>query len=159
NPAGPPPGTAGNFDSNRRNSANFPYTDGWMPGIPGLGGGGLPNNNSFVNEFLAYLEFPNAGTYMLGCASDDGFRLTRGWGAPNNNGAVFVNSSPAGTLVGALPAAQNPHVSMLTITTNITGNLALVKGTVGYPYGETNWLGNGYSVNGCTINNAGQING
>jgi hypothetical protein len=159
NPGGPPPGGAANFSSSSFNSSGFPYTDGWMPGIPGTNGGGLPNNNSFVSEFLTYLEFPNPGTYMLGCASDDGFRLTRGWGAANNNGAVLVNSSPAGTLVGALPTAQNPHVSMLTITTNITGNLALVKGTVGFPKGETNWLGNGYSVNGCTINNASQING
>jgi len=162
NPGGPPPGTAANYDSNRRNSANFPYTDGWLPGIPGTNGGGLPNNNSFAAEFLTYLEFPNAGTYMLGCASDDGFRLTRGWGAANRNGAVKVNSVNGNTtspLNIALPTAQNPHVSMLTITTNITGNLVLAKGTVGYPYGSTNWLGNGYAVDGCTLNNPGQVNG
>jgi hypothetical protein len=162
NPGGPPPGAAGSFSSAVRDSANFPYNDQPLPGIQGTNGAGLPNNNNFVAEFLTYVEFPNAGTYMLSVASDDGFRLSRGWGAANNNGALRVNSingSSSNALVGLKATAQNTFLTSLSITSAISGNLALAQGTVGFPYGSTNWLGNGYAVDGCTINNPGALNG
>src|SRR5207249_341431 len=114
---------AGNFTSNNFNSGTFRYFDQPLPGIQGTNGAGLPNNNNFVTEFLTFLEFPNPGTYMLGVASDDGFRLSRGWGAANNNGALRVNSINANTthaLVGFRPTAQNTFLTSLSITAAIS---------------------------------------
>jgi hypothetical protein len=155
NPAG---GSIGDFTS-----ANG-YPDQLLPGIPGLGS--VANRtNSFAAEFLSFVEFPTNGTYLLGVSSDDGFRLTKGWGAANNNGALVVNS-PA-TLQGPKPTAQSTFPLTLTvgngtslpITNAITGNLVLAQGpfsggTPNNPYGSTNYNGLGYSVDGCVINNS-----
>jgi hypothetical protein len=132
--------------------------DQLLPGLPGTGTT-VNRTNSFVAEFLTYVEFPTNGTYILGVNSDDGFRLTRGWGAANNNGALLVNS-PA-VLAGAKATAQNTFLNSLSITTAISGNLVLAQGPfgAGNPYGSTNYNGLGYSVDGCIINNPGALNG
>jgi hypothetical protein len=132
--------------------------DQLLPGIPGTGTAGN-RTNSFVAEFLTYVEFPTNGTYVLGVNSDDGFRLTRGWGAANNNGALVVNS-PA-VLAGAKATAQNSFLTSLSITSAISGNLVLAQGPFGAsnPFGSTNYNSLGYSVDGCVINNAGALNG
>jgi hypothetical protein len=132
--------------------------DQLLPGIPGTGTT-ANRTNSFVAEFLTYVEFPTNGTYILGVNSDDGFRLTRGWGAPNTNGAVVVNSP--GVLAGPKATVQNTFLNSLSITSAISGNLVLAQGpfTSSNPYGSTNYNGLGYSVDGCVINNPGALSG
>jgi hypothetical protein len=156
-------GTAGviNFNPGGGNIGDFQTptnTDQLLPGIPGTGTT-ANRTNSFVAEFLTYVEFPTNGTYVLGVNSDDGFRLTRGWGAANNNGALVVNS-PA-VLAGAKATAQNTFLNSLSITSAISGNLVLAQGPFApaNPYGSTNYNGLGFSVDGCVINNPGALNG
>ena len=158
NPGG---GSQGDFTS-----ANG-YTDQVLPGIPGTVGTAANRTNDYVCEFLSYLEFPTNGTYLLCVSSDDGFRLTRGWGAANNNGALVVNL-PA-SLRGPKPTAQsslllNVGSGTTPVTNPITGTLVLARGpysggTPNNPYGSTNFNGLGYSVDGCVINNAGALAG
>ena len=63
----PTPGD-GNFTS-----ANG-YPDSYFPAIPGTTG----STNYFSAEILAWVDFPAAGTYSMGVASDDGFKLSLG---------------------------------------------------------------------------------
>jgi hypothetical protein len=157
-------GTAGVINFNPGGGANIgdfqspTNADQLLPGIPGTGTT-ANRTNSFVAEFLTYVEFPTNGTYILGVNSDDGFRLTRGWGAANNNGALVVNS-PA-VLAGPKATAHNTFLNSLSITSAISGNLVLAQGPFApaNPYGSTNYNGLGYSVDGCIINNAGALNG
>jgi hypothetical protein len=56
----------------------FDYT---LPGIPSIDGvSGNNHNESFSASFDCYVPFTNAGYYVLGVDSDDGFRVSQGWG-------------------------------------------------------------------------------
>jgi hypothetical protein len=50
------------------------YVDAPIPGLPGITG----SSEQAVSEAIAFLEFPAAGTYEFGVASDDSFKLTVG---------------------------------------------------------------------------------
>src|SRR6185436_15018745 len=83
---------AGDGDFRLTGGAVNGYTDQQFPGMPGPLGLPSPRDfDSIVGEATAWIEFPTNGTYTMGVASDDGFRVTRGWGAPVNNGALVVN--------------------------------------------------------------------
>jgi hypothetical protein len=90
------------------------------------------------------VEFPTNGNYMLGVSSDDGFRLTKGWTPPANNGAMVVNSPPA--VAGPKATVTDSSYASTLLTVPITANLALAQG-IGTEYGSTT---NG---EGCVINN------
>ena len=133
-------------------AAGFP--DQVFFGIPGNVTANANTNNDFACEILAYVEFPTNGTYTLGVASDDGFRLIRDWTSPTNIGALTVNS-PVG-LAGRKPTVLNgssggntPYIS-LPLTNAITGSLVLANG-----------IGFGSTTNGegCIISNPSQLNG
>lgn len=128
----------GDFQPNN----GYPEASYSLVGIPGhvtfAGNGG----QNFVTEYLSYIDFPAAGTYYLGVNSDDGFRVTRGWGAPNNNGALIVNS-PA-SLAGPKAAAPSSYPGSQQVTNFITGNLVLALGS---GEGSTN------NNEGCIITN------
>ena len=51
------------------NNGNFP-NDGQMPGIPGT----TTSTDGIAAEVLTYIEFTQAGVYVMGVNSDDGFR-------------------------------------------------------------------------------------
>ncbi len=134
------PANSGNF-----NNGNG-YKDWLVPGIPGFGN---PNQktNSFAAEILSYVEFPTNGTYVMGVNSDDGFRVTRGWAASPNLGALVVNSPT--DLAGVKATAMSSFASRL-LTNAISGELALGLGT-----------GNGSSnpLEGCFLTNAPSLAG
>lgn len=134
---------------------NFDYAgpDGdFQPaGFPEVRWPGIPNNNTvgnktdnFMAEILAVVEFPTNGNYMLGVSSDDGFRLTKGWTPPANNGAMVVNSPPA--VAGPKATVTDTSFASTLLTVPITANLALAQG-IATEYGSTT---NG---EGCVINN------
>jgi len=50
------------------------YPDAGIPGLPGTTG----SSEQAVSEAIAFLDFPAAGTYEFGVASDDAFKLTVG---------------------------------------------------------------------------------
>jgi len=154
--------TAGTVDGDFNASA---FPDNPWPGIPSLA---VPNNqNNFVGEFLAYVNFPTNGIYTLGVTSDDGFRVISDTAGPTNNGALIVNTPAA--LSGPKAAAQDPTYSSFIITNPVSGQLVVAQGPVtpsttapyAQPneYGSTNFLALGYSADGCIINNslAGKI--
>jgi len=100
-----------------------------FPGIPGnvqFPAISANSNCNFAIEFLSYVEFPTNGTYQLGVASDDGFRLTRGFNPPANKGALIVNS-PAG-LAGPKATVQNSFLSSFSLLSPVTGNLVFPNG-------------------------------
>lgn len=102
------------------------YQDMQFPGMPTLGSTAQNSGfNSFAFEALAYVEFPTNGTYVMGVNSDDGFRVTRGWGAPTDKGALIVNSpsSVAGTFQATLPS-----MGSRLLTNAITGKLVQAFG-------------------------------
>jgi hypothetical protein len=108
-----------------------------FPGIPGalqFPAINSNSNNNFAIEFLSYIEFPTNGTYQLGVASDDGFRLTRGFNRPANIGAVVVNS-PAG-LAGPKPTVQNTFLTSFSLISPVTGNLVFPNG-ISFNQGST----------------------
>jgi len=111
------PSAAGDF------SVNNGYPDLQFPGMPGFTS--AYKSNSFAVEAVTYVEFPTNGTYIMGVNSDDGFRVTRGWAAANNKGALIVNSpsSVAGTLRATLPSMASQ-----LLTNAITGQLVEAYG-------------------------------
>ncbi len=144
------PAQAGDFQSPT-------WPDQQFPGLPGLGPTLVNNDrsNSVALEFRAYVEFPTNGTYILGVASDDGFRLTHNltndFAPPLNKGALIVNSPVS--VAGAKATCQNGTfvpITSLPITNPITGNLVLVNGL---GFGSTN------ANEGCAIANAGALVG
>jgi hypothetical protein len=156
------PATAGVFASNTPPVLN--YFDMPMPGVPGFGPTivNSDRSNSLALEILAYVQFPTNGTYMLGVASDDGFRVTQGtWSPPANNGAFLINS-PAnlgqGVLAGFHPCVHNSEeqpAQSTPVTNLITGNLVLATGAGGASAISTG----GTNGDGCIINNPGAIAG
>jgi hypothetical protein len=130
------------------------FADQIWPGVPGNLTANANTNNDFASEILAYVEFPTNGTYTLGVASDDGFRLIRDWTPPTGIGTLTVNSP--GGIAGRKPTVLNgssggntPYIS-LPLTNTITGNLVLANG-IGYGS-----LTNG---EGCIITNPNQLAG
>jgi hypothetical protein len=141
----------GNF-----NSPGWPATP-W-PGIPGYGvaeGG----NDNFAMELLAYITFPSNGVYTLNVNSDDGFRAIEGWTPPANKGAAWVTAPAA--LAGLKAAAFDSTLNSAYLTSPLTGQVAVVKGPVAPAngFGSTNFLGSGFSEDGCIINNAAELAG
>lgn len=134
------PAATGNF------FAGNGFTDQLIPGIS-TANGTARQTDSIAGEALAYVEFPTAGDYLLGVNSDDGFRATRGWGVPNNMGALVVHD-PAG-IAGKKAAVINSLVSRL-FTSPITGQIVQALGT-----------GNGSAdpAQACVITNAAQLAG
>jgi hypothetical protein len=59
--------------------------DDAFPGIPGTATRDGGTGNAAL-EILTFLEFPAAGTYVMGVNSDDGFRVTAGRAAPDRLG-------------------------------------------------------------------------
>ncbi len=124
------------------------HPDAQFPGMPTLGtttqNGGF---NSFAEEILAYVEFPTNGTYVMGVNSDDGFRVTRGWGAANNKGALVVNG-PA-SIAGAKATAPSSLISRFQ-TNAISGQIVQALG-----------VGNGSTTaaEACAITNGALLNG
>ena len=113
--------------------------------IPGIPGNVVPNNNQYNNyasEILAYVEFPTNGTYILGVSSDDGFRLTRGFNPPTNNGALVVNSPPS--VAGKKRTALSSFLTSTPLTNTITGNLF-------FPNGISFLQGSTTNGEGCVI--------
>ncbi len=144
------PGQAGDFQSPA-------YPDQQFPSLPGLGPTVINNDrsNSVAMEIRAYVEFPTNGTYIMGVASDDGFRLTHNltndFTPPLHLGALIVNSP--GGVAGSKATCQNGSfipINSLPITNPITGNLVLVQGL---GYGSSN------ANEGCSIANAGALAG
>jgi hypothetical protein len=135
------------------NSGDFQPNNGYPEasylnvGIPGTNTLGNKGQN-FVTEYLAYIDFPTNGTYYLGVNSDDGFIVTRGWGAPNDNGALIVNSPPS--LAGKKPAVPSPYPAATQVTNFITGNVVLAMG-----------VADGSTTNGeaCVITNGAALAG
>lgn len=130
-------------------TTNNGYADMQFPGLPTLGSTAQNNGyNSFAEEILTYVEFPTNGTYVMGVNSDDGFRVTRGWGAPQNKGALIVNS-PAS--IAGVKRANLPALNSRQLTNAISGELVMALG-----------VGNG-STNpqeGCgDLSNASQLAG
>ena len=136
------------------------YPEHPWPGIPSLAK--VNNQNDFVAEFLAYVTFPSNGVYTLGVASDDGFRLIKGWNPPTHAGEVVINS-PA-SLAGPIGSEQHNYVpdGNFYVTNPITADLVVAYGpyttSTNAPYappnefGSTNFQGLGFSVDGCIIN-------
>ena len=64
------------------NASSLDFTvDNALPGIPTIdGAAGNRPTDSFSAWFDTYVAFPTAGLYIMGVASDDGFRLSEGIG-------------------------------------------------------------------------------
>ncbi len=74
------------------------YPDTAPPGIPSTSWTVVTNYaDQFAAEFLTYVEFPTAGIYTMGVASDDCFRVT----------PVETNTFLGSTLYVSAPAALN----------------------------------------------------
>jgi hypothetical protein len=124
-------GQAGDFQSGGG------FIESLFPGIPGtiqFPAINANSNNSFVGEFLSYVEFPTNGTYTLGVSSDDGFRLTRGFNRPATIGAVVVNS-PA-NVAGPKATVQDTFLTSYSLTSPVTANLSLSTG-ISFSQGAT----------------------
>ncbi|HEY5914277.1 MAG TPA: PA domain-containing protein [Verrucomicrobiae bacterium] len=75
------------------------YTDAANPGIPGTTG----YNDQFAGEFITYIEFPQAGYYRMGVASDDCFRVYPTDQRPAFLGATLYVTQPAAIAGQILP--------------------------------------------------------
>lgn len=69
-----------------------------MPGIPGTGLN--LNFDNLAALFKTYLVFPTAGLYQMGVSSDDGFRVSQGFGPVRQ--VLHVTGSGVNTDVGAV---------------------------------------------------------
>lgn len=137
------PSTAGNFTSGSG------FTDQQFPGMPGFS----PRNlDSFVGEATTYIEFPTNGTYVMGVSSDDGFRVSRGFGGPVNNGALVVNS-PA-SIAGQKPAVATSLYNTDSVSTPHTN---VISGQIVQALG----IGSGSTTaaEACGVTNAAQLAG
>ncbi len=85
-------------------SGNF-TPDVQIPGIPGLGTDGRDN---IAAEITTYVEFPEAGVYIMGVNSDDGFKVTPGHAAPSPAVSVIAPASLAGG-VAAVPSVRGDN--------------------------------------------------
>ena len=88
------PEAAGNFNPNRL--------------IPGIPGNGSANNDSIAMEVLTYLALPNAGFYMLGVNSDDGFKVTPGHTAGTLPLRILAPANIAGA-IAAVPSVRGDN--------------------------------------------------
>lgn len=73
------PNMVGNF------TTDTGYTDELFPGFPGTTG----STGNATEEVLTYLEFPAAGTYIMGVNSDDGFRVATARNAKDKLGVIL----------------------------------------------------------------------
>jgi len=132
-------GSAGDF------GLNF-----FLPGIPSLDGvpGNHPNDN-FSASFDSYVAFPTAGFYTVGVSSDDGFRLSQGWGVsreilhvkgasverdvaaipstPSTAGGVWQGNLPTVPITAPIAYVDNTGCPGPT-TLDLTGKIALIDG-------------------------------
>ncbi len=83
-------GANGGTDLGDFTSANG-FPDQAVPGIPGRTG----SQDQFAAEILTYLEFPTAGTYTMGVASDDCFRMYAAEQGPAFLGGTLYVTAPA----------------------------------------------------------------
>ena len=129
------------------------YPDSGAPGMPGS----VPTYwDQYAAEFLTYVEFPAAGLYTMGVASDDNFRVTpvetnsfiadtlyvnapaaiagvriggvRTWSSDGGYGPLFPTTPPmTGKVVYASPATGGgPPPVPLDNAADIAGNIALI---------------------------------
>jgi hypothetical protein len=119
-----------------------------MPGIPTVDNVASRPNDSFSASFDSYVAFPTPGYYVLGVSSDDGFRLSQGWGvsreilhvkgASVERDVAAVPSTPI-TAGGAIWQAALPTVPITApityvdnsqcpgpTTMDLTGQIALI---------------------------------
>jgi hypothetical protein len=87
---GAAPADAGNFSS----STTPPMPDDLVPGIPGNAVGTIPTER-YVVSIEAVLEL-KAGAYRFGVNSDDGFRLSAGWGLGDVVGIQLATAGDRG---------------------------------------------------------------
>jgi len=124
-----------------------------VPGIPNFDGVTDPkerSGDSFSMSFDSYVAFPTAGYYIMGVNSDDGFRVTQGFGLPRpilhvkgasvERDVMAIPSTPSSVRdniwLGALPTA--PITAPIAYvdgsqcpgptTLNLAGKIALIDG-------------------------------
>jgi hypothetical protein len=140
-----------NIDANNnpgvpQQQGNFGNDNPW-PGLP-IGGTFAHPTESFAADIRTWVAFPQAGLYVLGFNSDDGFSTMLGTNAPAQYGQLVVNSpaSIAGPKAAVLGSNRGDAVG--TQPTNaVTGRLVLALGT-------------GISQEGCgQLSNAAQLAG
>ena len=93
-------------NGNFRDTSTPPMPDIAFPGI-GLwtppAGGPAPGDNCAM-QVVSFVEFPNAGFYIMGVNSDDGFRVTEG--EASNASSMLTVVAPA-SIAGPAPAMAN----------------------------------------------------
>jgi len=92
-----------NQDGEEGNAGNF-TPDKKMPGIPGL----TDSTDNFACAFTTYVVFPEAGLYLMGVNSDDGFRTSVG----DQPGRYAVQIEAPADLAGQ-PIAAMPTINGL----------------------------------------------
>jgi hypothetical protein len=75
------------------------YPESQVPGIPGTTG----YTDQFAAEYITYIEFPKAGYYQMGVASDDCFRVYPTDKPPAFLGATLYVNTPAAIAGQRLP--------------------------------------------------------
>jgi hypothetical protein len=138
-----------NFNEN--GSAGDFGNDNLVPGLPSFDGiSGNRPNDSYSMSFDTYVAFPSAGYYIMGVSSDDGFRLTQGWGLPRpilhvkgasvERDVLAIPSTPSSVRdnvwLGALPttpitapiAYVDTSECPSPTTMNLAGKIALIDG-------------------------------
>jgi hypothetical protein len=135
------------LDFNVTGSAGDFAFDAFMPGLPSVDGVNRNPNNSFSASFDSYVAFPTAGFYTLGVNSDDGFRVSHGWGVsreilhvkgasverdvaaipstPSSAGGAWLGALPAVPITAPIAYVDNTGCPGPT-TMNLAGKIALV---------------------------------
>jgi len=118
-----------------------------LPGIPSFDGVATRPYDSFSASFDSYVAFPTAGWYVLGVSSDDGFRLSQGWGVsrqilhvkgasverdvaavpstPITAGGVWQGNLPTVPITAPIVYVDSSECPGPT-TLNLTGKIALI---------------------------------
>jgi hypothetical protein len=97
------------------------YPDQRFPGIPGSSTS-RETLDSIVGEATAWVEFPTNGTYTMGVASDDGFRVTRGFGAAGQQrrpcrqqpASIAGQKAAVATTLYNTDTVSTPHTNVIT---------------------------------------------
>ena len=99
------------------------YPDVQAPGLPGSVSGYF---DQYASEFLTYIEFPKAGLYTMGVASDDCFRVTPVETNPFLGDTLYVNAHATITgvrIAGVYTLSSDGGYGPAYPTTAITGKI------------------------------------
>ncbi len=108
--------------------------DYYMPGIPSTNTSPTVNNDNIAALFKTYLVFPTAGLYKMGVSSDDGFRVSQGFGPARQ--VLHVTGTGVNTDVGAVVSQKAGNANNLGVDLPVVPFSAEVV-----PITTTTWAG------------------